>query len=113
MTIEQIGSGGHETAVSVKQGSPGPTRLPQERVSRKGDVPVSADVQKIQQAVQQVEHAGSSVLEFSIDTETGKTVVKIIDSTTGDLVRQIPMEEMLALAKSLDRLQGLLLNTKA
>jgi flagellar protein FlaG len=40
-------------------------------------------------------------------------VVKITDRATGELVRQIPMEEMLALAKSLDRLQGLLLQTKA
>jgi flagellar protein FlaG len=40
-------------------------------------------------------------------------VVKIIDSATRDLVRQIPMEEMLVLAKSLDQLKGLLLHTKA
>jgi flagellar protein FlaG len=51
-------------------------------------------------------------LEFSIDAESNVVVVKIIDSTTWELVRQIPMEEMLALAKALGRLKGLLLNTK-
>jgi flagellar protein FlaG len=76
-------------------------------------VQVSGDIQKIQQAVQQIAHPGVSTLEFSVDAETGQTVVKIIASPTGELARQIPMEEMLALAKSLDRLQCLQLHTKA
>jgi flagellar protein FlaG len=70
-------------------------------------------VQAIQKAVQEVAQPGASVLEFHTDAETGRVVVKITDSATGELVRQIPMEEMLALAKSLDRLQGLLFQTKA
>ncbi|SET27903.1 flagellar protein FlaG [Nitrosospira multiformis] len=56
--------------------------------------------------------AGSS-LEFSIDTDTDRIVIKIIDNETRELVRQIPMEEMLALAKTMNQLQGLLLRTKA
>ncbi len=63
--------------------------------------------------MQEVAQPDASTLEFHTDAETGRVVVKIIDSATGELVRQIPMEEMLALAKSLDRLQGLLLKTKA
>ena len=56
--------------------------------------------------------AGSS-LEFSVDTDTNRIVVKVIDNQTRELVRQIPMEEMLALAKAMNQLQGLLLQTKA
>jgi flagellar protein FlaG len=56
--------------------------------------------------------AGSS-LEFSVDTDTNRIVVKVVDNETRELVRQIPMEEMLALAKAMNRLQGLLLRTKA
>jgi flagellar protein FlaG len=56
--------------------------------------------------------AGSS-LEFSVDTDTNKIVVKVVDNETRELVRQIPMEEMLALAKAMNQLQGLLLRTKA
>jgi flagellar protein FlaG len=56
--------------------------------------------------------SGSS-LEFSVDTDTNRIVVKVVDNETRELVKQIPMEEMLALAKAMNRLQGLLLRTKA
>jgi flagellar protein FlaG len=56
--------------------------------------------------------AGSS-LEFSVDNDTNRIVVKVVDNETRELVRQIPMEEMLALAKAMNQLQGLLLRTKA
>lgn len=56
--------------------------------------------------------SGSS-LEFSVDADTNRIVVKVVDNETRELVRQIPMEEMLALAKAMNRLQGLLLRTKA
>lgn len=56
--------------------------------------------------------SGSS-LEFSVDTNTNRIIVKVVDNETRELVKQIPMEEMLALAKAMNQLQGLLLRTKA
>lgn len=62
----------------------------------------------MQQANQNLE------FEFSMDTETKKTVVKVVDKQTGELVRQIPSEETVAIARSIDRFQrSLLLNQKA
>lgn len=55
----------------------------------------------------------SNGLEFSVDLASGKTVVRVIDGVTGRLIRQIPSEEMLAIARALDRLQGLLLDSTA
>jgi flagellar protein FlaG len=40
-------------------------------------------------------------LNFSIDEELGKTVVTVVDENTGDVIRQIPSEDMLTLAKNL------------
>jgi flagellar protein FlaG len=40
-------------------------------------------------------------LNFSVDEELGKTVVRVIDENTGDVIRQIPSEDMLTLAKNL------------
>lgn len=40
-------------------------------------------------------------LQFSVDAEAGRTVVKVIDSATGDLIRQIPEETALDLARRL------------
>jgi flagellar protein FlaG len=53
-------------------------------------------------------------LEFSIDTDTHKAVVKVTDRQTGELIRQIPTDETLAIARSIDKLQrNLLLSHKA
>jgi flagellar protein FlaG len=51
-------------------------------------------------------------LKFSIDQESGRTVVKVVDPESGDTVRQIPSEEMLALNRSLGKHQGLIFNAK-
>ena len=64
-------------------------------------------------AVQEFTRPMAGNLEFSLDEETGKTIVKVVDSTTKELIRQIPSEEMLDIARALDRLQGLLVRQKA
>jgi flagellar protein FlaG len=55
----------------------------------------------------------NSDITFSQDDQTGKTIVKIVDTKTQTLLRQIPSEEAVELAKQLDKLQGLLLRDKA
>ena len=52
-------------------------------------------------------------LEFTLDEESGETVIKITDPSTKELIRQIPSKEMLEIAQALDRLQGLLVKQKA
>ena len=41
-------------------------------------------------------------LQFRIDDGTGRIVVSIVDATTGDLIRQIPAESTLQLARQVD-----------
>lgn len=52
-------------------------------------------------------------LQFSVYKDIDRTVVKVVDPTTQEVVRQIPSKEVIEIAKSLDRLQGLLLKEKA
>jgi flagellar protein FlaG len=47
-------------------------------------------------------------LQFRVDKETGQTVVTVLDSETREVIRQIPREEVLALARHLGREKGLL-----
>ena len=49
---------------------------------------------------------------FSVDSESGRIVVRISDASTGKLVRQIPSEETLEFARNVKEGKGLLLNTK-
>jgi flagellar protein FlaG len=52
-------------------------------------------------------------LEFSTDRHTGITLVRILDSMTGQLIRQMPSEEALKITRYLDTLQGKLLRQHA
>ena len=56
-------------------------------------------------------------LQFNVDEDSGHTVIRVVDSETDEVIRQIPSEEVLALAKHLRSLseggeQGLLLKEK-
>lgn len=57
--------------------------------------------------------SSSSNIEFSIDEDSGKTIVKLMDKETNTVLRQYPSKEALAIAKDIDKLQGLLVNTEA
>ncbi len=75
-----------------------------------------ADLAEVRQALDEVREALAPVaqnLQFSIDEDTGTTVIKIIDSSTDEVIKQIPPEEILAVAKAIDKLQGLLIRQEA
>jgi flagellar protein FlaG len=52
-------------------------------------------------------------LQFSIDEQTGVTVIKVVDSETQEVIRQIPPDEILNLARRLGEPGGLILQTLA
>ncbi|MHB1061633.1 MAG: flagellar protein FlaG [Thiobacillus sp.] len=70
---------------------------------------VAAAVQSANAYVQSI----STNIQFTLDQDTGRTVVKMVDTETEEVLRQFPSEEMLAISRSIDRMQGLLINRKA
>ena len=54
-----------------------------------------------------------SELDFRVDEDTGRTVVRVVDRETGTVIRQMPSRELLEIAKTLDKLQGLLVRNSA
>ncbi len=52
-------------------------------------------------------------LKIEIDKDLHEPVVKIVDKRTNQVVRQIPPEYLLEIAKKLDELVGLLFNKEA
>jgi flagellar protein FlaG len=67
-------------------------------------------ITRINSYVQQVQRD----LKFSVDDESGKTVIKVIDSESKELIRQIPEEVLLKVAQSIEEsLEGSLLEVKA
>lgn len=57
--------------------------------------------------------AFSQDLEFSVDSDTERMVVKVVDRKTKEVIRQIPSEETLEIAKSIDTFRGLLIRQQA
>lgn len=43
-------------------------------------------------------------LQFSVDEDSGRQVVTVTDKLSGDVIRQIPSEEVLRLARNLSDL---------
>ena len=77
---------------------------------------VEASRQQLEEAVKAVNDFLQPInnsLQFNIDDETGKTIVKVVDATTNELIRQFPSEEMLSIAKAIDQMKGLLIQQKA
>lgn len=71
---------------------------------------VQGAVDSINKAMKQV----NSNLEFSIDHDTQKTVVKVVEATTGTVIKQFPSEEAIAISRAIDQVQkGLLVKQKA
>lgn len=74
-----------------------------------------SEAEKVKDAVSEIEKFLSSTrrnLEFSTDEESGKIVVKVIASETGELIRQLPSEEALRIANSLSDVNSLLFDAK-
>ena len=72
--------------------------------------------EQVKQAVQKIQGAVNNLaqnLQFSIDEDTGKTIIKVMDVHTEEVIRQIPTEEAVEIARTLDKVQGLLFNGKA
>jgi len=75
--------------------------------------PSLAAVRLATQEVEQAVRAQASSLSFSIEQSSGKTIVTVTDNETGQVLRQIPSEEMLSLSQAIDKMQGLLLSQRA
>jgi len=52
-------------------------------------------------------------LSFSIDEGSGATVMKVVDTESGDIIRQMPSESWLKLAQELSASSSGLLNDRA
>jgi flagellar protein FlaG len=76
----------------------------------------AATAEELKKAVdainRRLEQSGQN-LQFSLDQDSGKMIVRVVDTATKDVIRQIPSEVALAISHSLEKLQGLLLKQQA
>jgi flagellar protein FlaG len=64
---------------------------------------------ELNKALEQVECNYS----VSVDDDTGMMVVRITDTETGDIVKQVPPQQVLDVSVSVEKIVGLLVNDQA
>jgi flagellar protein FlaG len=72
-----------------------------------------SNIQKHLSKINEFLQARNSDVQFTVDKDTGMRVVKVVDHSTKEVIRQFPTEEAIKIAKALDSLQGLLIRQKA
>ena len=82
-----------------------------------GTSPVAAVTRdQIEQAMAQANRQMSTVapsLQFEIDPDTHDVVIRLVDREDQRVLRQVPSAEMLAISRALERMQSLLVRTRA
>lgn len=70
---------------------------------------VLAAVTDMQDFVQATHHN----IQFQLDEDSGRMLVKVTERDTGEVIRQIPSEEAVRLAESLSEIRSLLFSAEA
>lgn len=73
----------------------------------------SASMEEAFDEINAAMQAWDTGMKFEIDEDTHQVVVSIIDTKSGDVLRQIPSEEVLHVAKMIAQFQGNLVSVKA
>ncbi len=73
--------------------------LPSEQEKNLSRDAISSAVDNLNQYVQTIRRE----LEFSIDENSGRTVIKVLDAETKEVIRQIPPEEVVSLSRNLSK----------
>ncbi|UIF91462.1 flagellar protein FlaG [Cupriavidus sp. UYPR2.512] len=98
-------------AKSTKTRAPAGLRAPEENAAASSAqaVDTSAAIGELVETLKTT----SIGLRFEIDETTHRIITKVIDKETGDLIRQMPTEEVMRIARAIDKLQGLFVSQVA
>ncbi|MBA6340527.1 flagellar protein FlaG [Colwellia sp. MB02u-10] len=69
-------------------------------------------LEKVAQQLQDFMGEMNRSLEFLVDKDSGRDVIKVLDKSTGDLVKQYPSEEVLGIISKLSNATGNLIDTE-
>ena len=83
------------------------------RTPTPASTPTKEQVEQAAVRVKEVLRGTTSRLEIEIDSDLDKVVIKILNGESGEIIRQIPAQELLDLAKHLDEPKGLFVRERA
>jgi len=86
---------------------------PQDR--EPADKKLEVDRKAIEQTIAKIREAigpANASLKIEIDPDSDQVIVKVLDDRSGELIRQIPSQEMVEIAKRLDTMQGIFITKR-
>ena len=90
------------TAAAARESAPvQPSQVERATQDAKATVTDAAAVKAAAAQIDSYLKSTNHELDFRLDSETGQMIVSVRDKATGDLIRQIPGEEVLRMARAL------------
>ncbi|MFA5679576.1 MAG: flagellar protein FlaG [Pseudomonas sp.] len=84
--------------------------------TRRNESMTEADREQVLAAVEEMQNymdAAGRNLQFQLDDDSGRMIVRVTEASTGDVIRQMPSEEALRLAENLSEIRSLLYSAEA
>lgn len=86
---------------------PAQTENGKDMPSNSASAPIERDLSGVVESLNDYLQSVKRDLEFSVDSATGRTVITVLDRDSGETIRQIPPETVMALAEYLRSEGGL------
>lgn len=99
--VEKIPSAAYQLSTAPRNPAPEPASR-----NEAPEQPTRAEIKSTVAAFNEFAATHQLNVNFSVDDNTGKTVIKMIDASTKELIKQIPPKEILNMAASLEKLAG-------
>jgi flagellar protein FlaG len=101
-------------AIKVTEESPqiSKEKALEEKALEEKDSMTVPQLEKVAKQLQEFIGTMNRGLEFSVDKDSGRDVIKVIDKKSGELIKQYPSEEVLSLVSKLSEATGTFIDSK-
>lgn len=109
--VAEGGAGG--ASVQVPQKAP---QEPAERAPKSAPAQISvldAQVEQVAQKLQRTAELFNKRLDFIVDKSTGRSMVRVLDADTDELIRELPPEKVIELAAKIQEELGVIFDELA
>lgn len=110
MSVETISAGATNPVLSAVEAKPAVSQPPTQPVPPVAQADATVvkedELAKSLEQIQVMMDLRNRAVEFTTDEVSGAQVVKVVDANSGDVIRQMPAEELLSFMRNLTRMLG-------
>ena len=110
MSVETISAGATNPVLSAVEAKPAVSQPPTQSVPPVAQADATVvkedELARSLEQIQVMMDLRNRAVEFTTDEVSGAQVVKVVDANSGDVIRQMPAEELLSFMRNLTRMLG-------